>query len=59
MAATPDGGGYWLVDADGSVFASAMPLHLALREKARSRVVGFAVIPDGTGAWMPSGTAPS
>jgi hypothetical protein len=51
MAATPDSGGYWLVDADGSVFRFGDALHLALREKARSRVVGFAVTPDGTGAW--------
>jgi len=33
MAATPDSGGYWLVDADGSVFRFGDALHLALREK--------------------------
>jgi hypothetical protein len=52
MAETHDGGGYWLVDANGSVFRFGDAMHLALREKARSRVVGFAVTPDGTGAWM-------
>ena len=54
MAVTPDGGGYWLVAADGGVFAygdatffgSAGNLHL------NKPVVGIAASPDGLGYWM-------
>ena len=54
MAATPDGGGYWLVGADGGVFSygdarffgSAGALHLA------APVVGMAATPDGGGYWL-------
>ena len=31
MAATPDGGGYWLVASDGGIFTSAMPPSTARR----------------------------
>ena len=54
MAATPDGHGYWMVAADGGIFAfgdarfagSAGALHLA------QPVVGMAATPDGHGYWM-------
>ena len=54
MAATPDGGGYWLVAADGGVFAfgdarffgSTGGLPLA------SPIVGMAAGPDGDGYWL-------
>jgi len=54
MAGTPDGGGYWLVSADGGVFAfgdagfhgSAGSLHLD------QPVVGVAATPDGLGYWL-------
>ena len=54
MAATPDGGGYWLVAADGGIFsygdarfwgsAGAMALN--------APVVGMAATPDGGGYWL-------
>src|SRR5277367_2924501 len=54
MAATPDGGGYWLVASDGGVFAygnaqfygSATNLHL------NEPVVGMAATPDLGGYWL-------
>ena len=54
MAATPDGGGYWLVASDGGVFSygdarffgSAGALHL------NAPVVGMAATPDGGGYWL-------
>lgn len=54
MAATPDGGGYWLVGADGGVlaygdaryFGGAGGTHL------RSPVVAMAATPDGKGYWL-------
>jgi len=54
MAATPDGGGYWLVGADGGVFAygdaafdgSAATLPL------NAPVVAVAATPDGGGYWL-------
>ena len=64
MAATPDGGGYWLVASDGGVFSfgdagfhgstGAMPLNKPM--------VGMAATPDGggTGWWPPTaGSSPS
>ena len=54
MAATPDGRGYWLVAADGGIFAfgdasfygstGAIPLN--------QPVVGMAATPDGRGYWL-------
>ena len=54
MAATPDGGGYWLVASDGGIFSygdapfagSAGSLHL------NAPVVGMAATPDGGGYWL-------
>ena len=54
MAATPDGGGYWVLSSDGGVFAygdarfsgSAGSLHL------NAPIVGMAATPDGTGYWL-------
>ena len=54
MAATPDGKGYWLVAADGGIFAygdaafygSTGGLHL------NQPVVGMAATPDGKGYWL-------
>jgi hypothetical protein len=54
MAATPDGGGYWLVASDGGVFAfgdarfegstGGTPLN--------QPIVGMAATPDGGGYWL-------
>jgi hypothetical protein len=54
MAATPDGGGYWLVASDGGIFAfgdaafhgSTGNMSLVLP------VVDMAVVPGGGGYWM-------
>ncbi len=54
MVATPDGGGYWEVAADGGVFSfgdahfygSAADLRLG------QPFVGMAATPDGGGYWL-------
>ncbi len=54
MAATPDGGGYWLVASDGGIFAfgdarffgSTGGIHL------NRPIVGMATTPDGGGYWL-------
>jgi len=54
MAATPDGGGYWLVASDGGIFAfghavfhgSTGGMHL------NAPIVGMAATPDGGGYWL-------
>jgi hypothetical protein len=54
LAATPDGGGYWLVASDGGIFnygdagfyGSAGSVHLA------QPIVGIAASPDGKGYWL-------
>ncbi|HET9692695.1 MAG TPA: glycoside hydrolase family 6 protein, partial [Acidimicrobiales bacterium] len=54
MAATPDGGGYWLAAADGGIFAfgdapfdgSTGTLHL------NQPIVAMAATPDGGGYWL-------
>ena len=54
MAATPDGGGYWLVGSDGGIYAygdagfygSAGALAL------NAPIVGMAATPDGKGYWL-------
>ena len=54
MAATPDGGGYWLVGSDGGIFSfgdaqfygSTGGIHL------NQPIVGMAATPDGEGCWL-------
>ncbi len=54
VAATPDGGGYWLVASDGGIFnygdagfyGSTGAIHL------NEPVVGMAATPDGKGYWL-------
>ena len=54
MAATPDGGGYWLVASDGGIFSfgdakfygSTGAIHL------NQPIVGMAATPDGAGYWL-------
>jgi hypothetical protein len=54
MAATPDGGGYWLVASDGGIFAfgdaaflgSTGALHL------NRPIVAMAATADGHGYWL-------
>ena len=52
--ATPDGGGYWLVAADGGVFAYGDALFLGSMggKHLDSPVVGMASTPDGGGYWL-------
>jgi len=54
MAATPDGGGYWLVAADGGVFAFGDARFLGSTGALRLArpVVGMAATPDGGGYWL-------
>jgi hypothetical protein len=57
MAATSDGGGYWLVASDGGVFTfgdakfygSTGGLHLS------APIVGMAALPSGGGYWLTAG----
>jgi hypothetical protein len=54
MASTPDGQGYWLVGADGAVFAFGDAAYyggLATRA-LRNPIVGMAATPDGHGYWL-------
>ncbi len=50
----PDGGGYWLVAADGGVFSfGKAQFHGSMGGKPLSRpVVGMAATPDGGGYWL-------
>jgi len=54
MALTPDGGGYWLVAADGGVFAygDAVFYGSAGNVALNSPIVGIAATPDGAGYWL-------
>lgn len=54
MAATADGGGYWLAAADGGVFAFGnADFHGSLGDIALNRpIVGMAATPTGDGYWM-------
>ncbi len=54
MAATPSGQGYWLVAADGGIFAygdAAVP-RLHGRAAPQRPVVGMAATPSGQGYWL-------
>jgi hypothetical protein len=54
MAATPDGAGYWLVAADGGIFAfgDAAFHGSAGGMRLGAPVVGMAATPDGAGYWL-------
>ena len=54
MAATPDGGGYWLVASDGGIFSygDAVFFGSAGSLRLNAPVVGMAATPDGAGYWL-------
>ena len=54
MAATPDGGGYWLVAADGGVFSFGDARFFGSQggSHLNQPVVGMAATPDGGGYWL-------
>ncbi len=54
MAPTPDGGGYWLVAADGGIFSFGDAAFFGSTGGMRlnSPVVGMAPTPDGGGYWL-------
>jgi hypothetical protein len=54
IAATPDGGGYWLVAADGGIFSFGDARFFGSMGNVRLNepVVGMATTPDGGGYWM-------
>jgi hypothetical protein len=54
VAATPDGGGYWLVGSDGGVFAYGDARFFGSMggQHVNAPVVGMAATPDGRGYWL-------
>ena len=54
LAATPDGGGYWLAASDGGVFADGDAAFYGSTGAIRLNepVVGMAATPDGKGYWL-------
>jgi hypothetical protein len=52
MAATPDGGGYWLVRADGQVSAFGDARLYGSPTGGRSTSVAIIPIASGTGYWV-------
>ena len=54
MAATPDGGGYWLVASDGGIFSFGDALFHGSTggRQLNAPVVGMAATPDGGGYWL-------
>jgi hypothetical protein len=54
MAATPDGGGYWLVGADGGVLAYGDARYFGGTGARRlaAPIVAMAAAPDGQGYWL-------
>ena len=53
MAATPDGGGYWLVASDGGVFNYGDAGFYGSRGAELNKpIVGIAATPDGKGYWL-------
>ena len=54
MAATPSGGGYWIVDSDGGVFAFGGAGFYSSMGGVRlnAPVVGVAATSDGHGYWL-------
>ena len=53
-AATPDGTGYWIVHADGGVFAYGDAHFLGSMggQDLNAPIVGIAAMPDGQGYWL-------
>jgi hypothetical protein len=54
MSATPDGGGYWMVAADGGIFSYGDAQFYGSTGNIRLNrpVVGMAPTPDGRGYWL-------
>ena len=54
MAATPDGGGYWLVASDGGIFTFGDAGFFGSDgcEPLNQPIVGMAATPDGKGYWL-------
>ena len=54
MAATPDGGGYWLVASDGGIFAfgDARFYGSTGAITLNQPIVGMRATPDGSGYWL-------
>jgi hypothetical protein len=53
VAATPSGGGYWLVGSDGGVFTVNAPFYGSQGGvRLNASVVGIAGTPDGHGYWL-------
>jgi ribosomal protein L24E len=54
MAATPDGGGYWLVASDGGIFSFGdAKYHGSMGGRHLNKpIVGMAATPDGGGYWL-------
>jgi hypothetical protein len=54
MAATPDGGGYWLVASDGGVFTFGDAGFYGSEggHPLNKPIVGMAATPDGGGYWL-------
>jgi hypothetical protein len=54
LAATPDGGGYWLVASDGGVFSFGdAQFYGSTGGRTLDRpIVGMAATPDGRGYWL-------
>ena len=54
MAATPDGGGYWLVASDGGIFTFGDAGFYGSTGDIRLNkpIVGMAATPDGGGYWL-------
>jgi hypothetical protein len=54
MAATPDGNGYWLVGADGAVYAygDALSFGSMRGTHLNAPIVAMATTPDGGGYWL-------
>ncbi len=54
MAATPDGGGYWLASSDGGIFTFGDAAFYGSEggSKLAAPIVGMAATPDGKGYWL-------
>ena len=54
MTATPNGGGYWFVAADGGIFSYGDAQFYGARggQNGTAPVIGMAAMPDGGGYWV-------